>query len=139
VTAFTPKGHERHETGTGSFCMASWVIRSILDFGMQLVKVREIACRLNIRDCGMDKTNLIRSIQRAENNRDCYGTERAKCCQEKACLWRKDCMSLVRTRKPLLKLDGLCLNRNKPAGRGISMISHNFLSKNKQDRRQAKT
>ena len=101
---------------------------------MQLLEVRKIAWRLNIRDHGMRKTDLIRSIQRAENNMDCYGTERVKCCQEKACLWRKDCAAVVRIRKPMPNLDALRLDRNKPSGRGMLMISHNFLSKIEHDR-----
>ena len=135
---FRPQGHERHEMGAGISWQASLVVRSILDFNMQLVKVREIACRLKLEDHGMGKTDLIRRIQRAENNLDCYGSERVKYCQEKDCLWRVDCEGLVRS-KLIPNFDALRLDRKKPASRGISMISDNFLSKTKQDRRWTET
>lgn len=42
----------------------------------------------------MNKTEIIRSIQREENNIDCYGSPRVEFCHERACLWRSDCLSL---------------------------------------------
>ena len=42
----------------------------------------------------MKKADMIRSIQRAENNIDCFGTERVEHCHEDACWWRDDCRSL---------------------------------------------
>jgi hypothetical protein len=51
----------------------------------------------------MKKTDVIRAIQRAENNIECYGTQRVDMCDEDACLWRNDCISLDQARKADLK------------------------------------
>lgn len=37
------------------------------------------------------KTELIRAIQKAEGNFDCYGTTKGYCNQS-SCCWRKDCL-----------------------------------------------
>jgi hypothetical protein len=42
----------------------------------------------------MKKLDLIRAIQKAENNIDCYGTQRVTSCREETCLWRSDCLAL---------------------------------------------
>jgi hypothetical protein len=42
----------------------------------------------------MKKMDLIRAIQKAENNIECYGTQRVDNCQEETCLWRSDCLAL---------------------------------------------
>jgi hypothetical protein len=42
----------------------------------------------------MKKIDLIRAIQKAENNIDCYGTQRVDSCQEETCAWRSDCLAL---------------------------------------------
>jgi hypothetical protein len=49
---------------------------------------------LKINTYRMKKTDLIRCIQRVENNLECYGTSRVDFCNEKGCLWRSDCMGL---------------------------------------------
>jgi hypothetical protein len=40
---------------------------------------------------GMKKTDLIKAIQRAEGNPECFGTASAYCDQAK-CSWREDCL-----------------------------------------------
>ncbi len=42
----------------------------------------------------MKKTDIIRAIQRAENNIECYGTNRVDSCHEQSYLWRSDCLAL---------------------------------------------
>jgi hypothetical protein len=96
---------------------------------MRLKEIRGMARRLRIPMNGMRKTDLIRTIQRAENNMACYGTERVHCCQEKACLWRIDCSARARMKKALPVLDAWHLHRGKPRTRSIETISHQFLSK----------
>jgi hypothetical protein len=39
----------------------------------------------------MEKGDLIRAIQRAEGNFDCYGTATEEECDQEGCLWREDC------------------------------------------------
>jgi len=61
---------------------------------MDFNDIRRMAKGMGIHTRGMKKIEAIRSIQRAENNIDCYGTERVDTCNETACLWRDDCLSL---------------------------------------------
>lgn len=37
--------------------------------------------------------NIIRAIQRADGNRDCFGTDEASQCEQRNCLWRGDCLA----------------------------------------------
>jgi hypothetical protein len=39
----------------------------------------------------MRKADLIRAIQRAEGNFDCYGTATEEECDQEECLWREEC------------------------------------------------
>lgn len=60
--------------------------------GMPNVKeVRDIARQLGIRSTRMEKAEIIRAIQRAEGNFDCYGTAIEEECDQEECLWREDC------------------------------------------------
>lgn len=72
---------------------------------MNFNEIRKMAKNMNIPTNGMKKTDLIKSIQRAENNIDCYDTDRVKACHEDTCLWRNDCLSLSSkvSRNSLLK------------------------------------
>ena len=61
---------------------------------MTFNEIKKMAKESGINSYRMKKTEIIRAIQRAENNIDCYGTERVANCNEDACLWRGDCVSL---------------------------------------------
>ena len=61
---------------------------------MKLHEIRKIAKGLGINPKGMNKTNIIRAIQKEENNIVCYGTPRVDHCNEMRCLWRNDCLYL---------------------------------------------
>ena len=54
-------------------------------------EIRESARKLGIQPSRMDKAELIRAIQRAEGNFDCYGTATEEECDQEECLWREDC------------------------------------------------
>ena len=58
---------------------------------MDIREIRKIAKEKGIGKKGMDKTELIRAIQLAEGNFDCYGTARNEVCDQERCLWRVDC------------------------------------------------
>ena len=60
---------------------------------MKINDIRKMAKALDINTFRMKKTDMIRSIQRAENNMDCYATSRVAYCDEQNCLWRADCMA----------------------------------------------
>jgi hypothetical protein len=60
---------------------------------MKFNEIRKMAKGLNIKTYHMKKIDVIRAIQRAEDNPECYGTQRVEHCREDFCLWRHDCVS----------------------------------------------
>ena len=60
---------------------------------MTLKQIREIAKQKDIKVGNMKKENIIRAIQRAEGNFDCFGTAAAGICDQMNCLWRDDCLA----------------------------------------------
>jgi hypothetical protein len=62
---------------------------------MKFHEIRNMAKGMGIKKYNnMKKIDLIRAIQRAENNIACYGTQRVDSCQEETCLWKSDCLAL---------------------------------------------
>lgn len=62
---------------------------------MNMADIRKRAKGLGIKVFGMKKVDLIRSIQTAEDNIPCFGTERVEYCGEEGCLWRDDCLKIA--------------------------------------------
>jgi hypothetical protein len=60
---------------------------------MEVKEVRSIARKRGIPLGKMEKDELIRAIQRAEGNFDCFGTATEEECDQEGCLWREDCFS----------------------------------------------
>jgi hypothetical protein len=59
---------------------------------MKLTEIQKIAKKRGIKILGkFKKLELIRIIQRAEGNFDCFGTA-MNYCDQLSCLWRKDCL-----------------------------------------------
>jgi hypothetical protein len=94
---------------------------------MRLEEIQKMAKGMGIRSLKMKKPHLIRAIQRAENNIECYGTKRVTNCQEMACLWKSDCLSLNNNRGALHNPEEFC-HSTKGSVRNISAIAHLFLS-----------
>jgi hypothetical protein len=62
---------------------------------MKMQEIRNIAKERGLKvSGGINKTELIRSIQRAEGNTDCFGTEHVNICGQINCLWREDCLAI---------------------------------------------
>lgn len=61
---------------------------------MRIGEIQKMAKGVGINPKRMKKVQIIRGIQRKENNFDCYGTERMDYCGEHECLWRGDCLSM---------------------------------------------
>lgn len=59
---------------------------------MTLKNVKEIAKQKGIKTGRMKKDELIRSIQKAEGNFDCFGTAQERQCSQEDCSWREDCL-----------------------------------------------
>jgi hypothetical protein len=60
---------------------------------MNFTQVRDMAKGMGIKTGRVSKVDLIRSIQAAESNIPCFGTDRVQYCGEEACLWRADCQN----------------------------------------------
>jgi hypothetical protein len=59
---------------------------------MNLQTIKKIAKEKGVRVGNMKKENIIKAIQRAEGNFDCFGTAKAGVCDQLNCLWRDDCL-----------------------------------------------
>lgn len=55
------------------------------------VEMRRYARSKGVNPGKMRKIELIRAIQAAEGNPQCFATERKGHCPETACLWERDC------------------------------------------------
>ena len=60
---------------------------------MDIREIRKIARTMGIGTKGLDKGDLIRAIQVAEGNFDCFGTAIEEVCDQESCLWREDCFT----------------------------------------------
>jgi hypothetical protein len=60
---------------------------------MTLKQIKEIAKERGVKAGNMKKETVIRSIQRAEGNFDCFGTASSGFCDQTNCLWRNDCLA----------------------------------------------
>jgi hypothetical protein len=61
---------------------------------MKMQEIRSIAKEKGLKVGKMNKADIIRTIQRAEGNADCYGTEHVNICGQINCLWREDCLAM---------------------------------------------
>ena len=59
---------------------------------MKLDEIKEIAKQHNIKIVKMKKADLVRAIQQAEHNDDCFETGKVDLCRQDECLWREDCV-----------------------------------------------
>ncbi len=60
---------------------------------MNQKEIQHYAKTLNISAGKLPKDELIRQIQRAEGNFDCYGTATLGLCNQTGCAWRDDCLT----------------------------------------------
>lgn len=57
----------------------------------QAIEEQRVVKEWHVREDRLDFTELIRSIQRAEGNEDCFRKRRV--CQEMGCSWRPYCLN----------------------------------------------
>jgi hypothetical protein len=62
---------------------------------MTIKQIKENAKSKGIKVGNMKKENIIRAIQRAEGNFDCFGSASAGVCDQINCLWKEDCLKQV--------------------------------------------
>ena len=58
---------------------------------MKIQDIQKIAKKNGINAGKMDKTELIRAIQKAEGNNACFATSAVQTCGQMNCLWRTEC------------------------------------------------
>jgi hypothetical protein len=58
---------------------------------MKMAEVRVKAKTLGIGSVGKSKETVIRAIQAAEGNRDCFNRGQREACGQETCAWRGDC------------------------------------------------
>ena len=58
---------------------------------MKMADVVTVAKGKGLNPFGKKKQDLIREIQRAEKNRDCFNRGESKTCGQMGCTWRSDC------------------------------------------------
>jgi hypothetical protein len=58
---------------------------------LKVQEIKEIARQKNLDVKNMKKTDIVRAIQQAEGNSDCYHTGHVEICGQSNCLWREDC------------------------------------------------
>lgn len=62
---------------------------------MDIKEIKNIAKKKGIKILSsMGKKEIIRSIQKAEGNSECFGTGKANICGQIQCSWRMDCSAL---------------------------------------------
>jgi len=63
---------------------------------MNVQEIRQIAVQIGVKPGKMDKTRLVKTIQRQEGNFDCFATAYNCECDQDDCLWRKDCFAIAK-------------------------------------------
>lgn len=58
---------------------------------MKLDEIKEIARQHNIKTVKAKKSELVRTIQQAEGNEQCFDSGKAAICGQDSCMWREDC------------------------------------------------
>jgi hypothetical protein len=58
---------------------------------LAMSELKKKAKTVNLQPGSMDKTNLIRAIQKAEGNFPCFKTAQGSC-DQLGCCWREDCL-----------------------------------------------
>jgi len=58
---------------------------------MKMQEIRAIARTKGVIPGRMGKAELIRAIQQAEGNFDCFGSAVDEECDQENCLWKEDC------------------------------------------------
>lgn len=63
---------------------------------MQMQEIRTIAKNYGIKTSRQNKVELVRSIQAAEGNFNCFATAINGVCDQVGCTWRDDCFEAAK-------------------------------------------
>ena len=58
---------------------------------MKITEIKEIARQFNLKPGKATKSALVRSIQEAEGNQQCFASNSSEECGQDSCAWREDC------------------------------------------------
>jgi hypothetical protein len=58
---------------------------------MKIQDIKSIAKKKSVTAGTMNKTDLVRAIQKAEGNNACFATSSVQTCGQMNCMWRTDC------------------------------------------------
>lgn len=67
---------------------------------MKVEQIRTIAKSMGVNPGKLNKAELIKSIQSAEGNVECFSSAVDGECDQVNCLWREDCFDAVRRGVP---------------------------------------
>jgi hypothetical protein len=70
---------------------AGFIGRSKEGFEMKFSEIQGRAKKMGVNPVGKTKTDLVRSVQKAEHNRDCYNRGESAACGQAAWAWREEC------------------------------------------------
>jgi hypothetical protein len=62
---------------------------------IEMAKIIDIARKKHIDAATMNKTELIRAIQKAEGHAECFATKHITGCEQIDCLWRGNCVTAL--------------------------------------------
>ncbi|MDZ7662618.1 hypothetical protein [Thiohalophilus sp.] len=65
---------------------------------MQIQDIRQIAKQHGLKTSRQSKVELVRQIQSAEGNFNCFATAVNGICDQQSCLWREDCFAAAKKR-----------------------------------------
>jgi hypothetical protein len=60
---------------------------------MQMQEIRSKAKEIGLKVAKQNKVELVRSIQVAEGNFNCFATATDGVCDQMGCMWREDCFA----------------------------------------------
>jgi len=63
---------------------------------MQMQDIRQIAKQRGLKTSRRSKVELVRQIQSAEGNFNCFATAVNGICDQRSCLWREDCFAAAK-------------------------------------------
>ena len=58
---------------------------------MKMAEIKTVAKAKRVNPFGKTKEALVREIQKAEQNRDCFNRGESDACGQATCAWRTDC------------------------------------------------
>ena len=58
---------------------------------MKITEIKEIAKQYNLKFGKATKSELVRYIQEAEGNQQCFASSLSAECGQHSCAWREDC------------------------------------------------